>query len=202
MNSAGHGFGQGVVAGVVVAAGGLTGALLITSGVVSDAAIAWVGRNLGTSALAFGLVLAAWLRTLAQLRSALAEAAPPERVVHLDGLAEVWVGLFFGVGVIWTAIGMRAALLQAVGGDAAGASGAAMLARLVDGGILLSLSTTIVGGIGGYFMRVVRTLWLGPALRRFYQEESARELVAVHTTLLAIERQLEYLAEARECKPK
>jgi len=57
--------------------------------------------------------------------------------------------LFFGVGVVWTAIGMRSALLSALGGldqSAAAELGAfEILRRLVDGGILLALSTTIVG---------------------------------------------------------
>jgi hypothetical protein len=49
-------------------------------------------------------------------------------------------------------------------------------------------------------MRVVRALWLGPQLRHFYQVESSRETVAVHTTLLAIERRLEDLTEAKGCR--
>ena len=60
---------------------------------------------------------------------------------HLDGLAEVWVGLFFGVGVIWTAIGMRAALAdlerRACGeGQRAGA-------RAEDGTVLGALSLVL-----------------------------------------------------------
>ena len=38
----------------------------------------------------------------------------------------------------------------------------------VDGGILVALSTTIFGGIGGYLLRVAKTLSVGARLRRYY----------------------------------
>lgn len=197
---AGRGFTQGVVAGVAFAtvAALAAGALLAAPGHFTDGLVTWVGRNLGTAAVAFAAVLAAWVRTLARLHGALAAGGPAERVVHLDALAETWVGLFFGVGVIWTAIGMRSALLEAIGNGSPAGSGATMLARLVDGGILLSLTTTIVGGIGGYFMRVLRSLWLGPALRRFYQAEATRDVRAVRDALASIESRLATLAARRD----
>ena len=49
---------------------------------------------------------------------------------------------------------------------------------MVDGGILLALSTTIFGGIGGYLMRVIKTIIHGNELQRFYEahvrEDSAK----------------------------
>ncbi len=53
-------------------------------------------------------------------------------------------------------------------------SGSAMLQRLVEGGILLALSTTIVGGTGGYLMRTGKYLLCGEALSALYLHESAR----------------------------
>jgi len=99
---AGRGFIQGVAAGAAfaTAAGVLAGALLAAPGDLLDPLTGWVGRNLGVAAAAFLVVGLAWLRTLVQLRSALSSEGAAGRVVHLDGLAEVWVGLFFGVGVI------------------------------------------------------------------------------------------------------
>ena len=78
--------------------------------------------------------------------------------------------MFFGTGVIWTAIGMRSALIFALGDrDAALQQGAfAMLERMIDGGILLALSTTIFGGVGGYIMRVYKTVILGTQLQQHY----------------------------------
>lgn len=188
-------FGQGLLAGFATALAGLVLLVAVTGSAegLFVQALDWTGRNLGLAAAAFAAVAVAWLRGLLRLREALASGGPPETVMHFDLLTDVWVGLFFGVGVIWTAIGMREALLQAIGPGSGGADGAAMLARLVDGGILLSLSTTIVGGIGGYVMRVVRALWLGPRLRRFYRAETARDVAAVRASLSGIERRLDAL---------
>ncbi len=197
-------FGQGLVAGFGTSLTALALLLVLTGsqhGAVS-AAVEWTARNLGLAAAAFAAVAVAWCRSLFRLRDALADGGRADTVAHYDLLSEVWVGLFFGVGVIWTAIGMRAALLEAIGPDATGADGAAMLARLVDGGILLSLSTTIVGGIGGYLMRVVRTLWLGPRLRRFYLAESARDGAALRASVSAIERRLDTLIEGQRPAPR
>ena len=40
-----------------------------------------------------------------------------------------------------------------------------MLERMIDGGILLALSTTIFGGVGGYMMRVYKAVTLGARLQ-------------------------------------
>jgi hypothetical protein len=100
-------------------------------------------------------------------------------------LTDVWTSLFFGIGVIWTAIGMRSALLYALG-DPAGAAEAgafAILTRLVDGGILTALTTTIVGGIGGYLMRVIKSSYLGTKLSRYYEQQEQRHAARVEHLL-------------------
>lgn len=197
MNPGGRSFLQGLVAGAAIAtgAGVLAGALLSTPPGLTAGFAAWVERNLGMAAGAFALVLLAWLVTMLRLRASLSAGGPAERISHLDGLADVWVALFFGVGVIWTAVGMRAALLHAIGPDAEGVGGPGMLARLVDGGILLALSSTIVGGIGGYLMRIARALWLGPALRRFYRAEAGRDLAGIRTLMTDIHARLGHSEE-------
>lgn len=132
----------------------------------------WVFTNLRYSTVPFLLLLAAFCLTLFRLREALGKATVLEQVLHLEHWLDLLIGLFFGVGVIWTAIGMRAALTTALGGlnaQAAEALGAfELLQRLIDGGILLALSTTIVGGIGGYVMKIMKSCVVGAALRRFY----------------------------------
>ena len=191
-------FGQGLAAGFGASLAGLALLVVFTgdNGPVVEAAVEWTARNLGLAAAAFAAVAVAWLRSLLRLRDALEQGGAADAVAHYDLLTDVWVALFFGVGVIWTAIGMRAALLEAIGPGSAGGDGAAMLARLVDGGILLSLSTTIVGGIGGYLMRVIRALWLGPGLRRFYVAESRRDMGALRASLSAIELRLDKVIRA------
>lgn len=160
----------------------------------------WVWRNLGFSVPVFALVLVLYVSTLDRLRRALAGSAPLEDVAQADHLSDVWTSLFFGVGVIWTAIGMRGALVQALAGTDVGtvSGGVAVLERMVEGGILLALSTTIFGGVGGYLMRVWKTLMVGADLKRFYERESRRDVAAVRVSLSSIERQLHQLLSDRE----
>ena len=112
----------------------------------------WAYMNLGSSIPVFAVLLLVFFFTLGRLRSLLDNDGPLDRVVQMDHLTDIWTTLFFGTGVIWTAIGMRSALIFALGDtDASVQQGAsAILKRMVEGGILLALSTTIFGGIGGY----------------------------------------------------
>ena len=130
----------------------------------------WAWHNLGLSLPVFGLVLILFVRSLGRLAEAVERDDAVDEVAQLEHLTDTWTSLFFGVGVIWTAIGLRQALIFALGNpEASMAAGAfEMLRRLVDGGILVALSTTIFGGIGGYLMRVVKTLSVGGQLRRYY----------------------------------
>ena len=155
---------------------------------------ATVNANLRGSLAPFCLILLCYCLQLKKVRGLLAASEPQlESVVRHEQLLDLCASLFFGVGVIWTAIGMRDALLHALG-DPAGttAQGAlAVLQRLVDGGILLALSTTIVGGIGGYLMRSVKSLTLGRGLSALYIRASQQVAVEGLTTLRRIEQRLE-----------
>ncbi len=137
---------------------------------------AWLEANLGLSLLPFGLTLAAFALTLGRLRRGLAApAADPRRIAQADHLSDLLIGLFFGIGVLWTAIGMRSALIQGLGGGAreiAAGGPAGLLERLVQGGLLTALTTTVVGGAGGYAMRLVKAIQVGPALRHYYQSQA------------------------------
>lgn len=143
-------------------------------------------RNLQGSIPLFLLVLLAWFGQVSGLHSALQSQQPElESVVRREQLLDLCASLFFGIGVIWTAIGMRGALLFALGspGEAVADGAMAVLERLVEGGILLALSTTIVGGVGGYLMRALKHLLFGHQLARVYmhasQEPVARQLAAL-----------------------
>ena len=145
----------------------------------------WTRRNLGLSVLPFAVTLALYVHSLRALARRLADGSPQNEIGQLEHLTDVWTSLFFGIGVIWTAIGMRSALLYALGDPAVAAdSGAfAVLTRLVDGGILTALTTTIVGGIGGYLMRVVKSSYLGTRLSRYYEEQEQRHAARVEHLL-------------------
>ena len=180
---------------VVLYAGSMLGFLQVT--LVSLPSLVdlwyWTYENLRTSLVPFLLVLLWFGVGLVRLRGLLAEpGCTYEEVYRLDKRLDLLVGLFFGIGVIWTAIGMRSALVGALAGldaESAARLGAfGVLQAMVDEGILLALSTTIVGGIGGYLLRLVKMFSAGSRLDRFYARlnSSAADLVLLR--LQAIEQ--------------
>ncbi len=150
----------------------------------------WVYRNFGWSLLPFAITLALYLTSLRQLDRRLTQNRPQNEISQIEHLSDVWISLFFGIGVIWTAIGMRGALLHALGepGVAAQAGAFMVLQRLVDGGILTALSTTILGGVGGYLMRVTKGLYLGARLNRYYEERDQGQSARVEHLLRGIQQ--------------
>jgi len=152
----------------------------------------WAYTNLGSSIPVFAVVLIAYFLSLSRLRSYLKNERPINQIVQLDHLTDIWTTLFFGTGVIWTAIGMRSALIFALGNsDTAIQLGAfAMLERMVDGGILLALSTTIFGGIGGYLMRIYKTMTLGTLLQQQYDQAARVDTSSMRESLQRIEQHL------------
>jgi len=156
----------------------------------------WTRRNLGLSVLPFAITLGLYIHTLRALAGRLDDGSPQDVIGHLEHLTDVWISLFFGIGVIWTAIGMRNALLYALGDPTAAAQSGAftILSRLVDGGILTALTTTIVGGVGGYLMRVIKSSWLGTRLSRHYDQQDQRHAAQVEHLLHEIRESIAGLA--------
>ena len=199
----GQSFVEGLTAGVfgsIVGAGAIL-YILSRNNLVSFAAdripdprdwLLWTYTNLGLSIPVFAILLLAFFFSLRRLRSYLEEDRPIDQVVQLDHLTDIWTTLFFGTGVIWTAIGMRSALLFALGDpDETIQQGAfAVLERMIDGGILLALSTTIFGGIGGYLMRVFKSISLGAALQQHYDRAARVDTSIMRESLQRIEQHL------------
>ncbi len=156
------------------------------------ARIAWAYMNIVLSIPVFAILLIAFFATVARLRKYLDENRAVNQIVQLDHLSDIWTTLFFGTGVIWTAIGMRSALIFALGDrEAALSQGAfAMLERMINGGILLALSTTIFGGIGGYLMRVYKTVSLGSDLQQRYDLAARADTSKMRESLQRIEENL------------
>ena len=154
--------------------------------------LSWAYTNLGSSIPVFAVLLIAFFVSLGRLRRYLDQDRPVNEIVQLDHLTDIWTTLFFGAGVIWTAIGMRSALIYALGDrDMAMSQGAfAMLERMIDGGILLALSTTIFGGVGGYLMRVYKTMALGAELQRRYDLAARADTSEMRQSLQRIEQHL------------
>ena len=200
MTARAWGFGWGAGIGVVLA---LIALLLVERPELSEASSraslgAWIAVNLGHSVWLFGVVLTLYLMNLFRLRRILEDSPALNDVAELDQLLDVWINLFVGIGVIWTAVGMRSALQSALGdpGEALVDSAGSVLQKLVDGGILLALTTTIIGGMGGYLMRLGKTLMTGASLHQFYDQHHREDL----RTLLATTRNIEARLEALQVR--
>ena len=153
------------------------------------AMLAWLNGNFGSSLFVFAALLLGFFHQLSALVEALG-GGEDTHIALLEQRLELLITLFFGTGVIYTAIGMRGALLFALGGENSLADSAAdeVLSNLVNGVILVALSTTILGGIGGYVMRVIRVWATGPALiqHRQHQQQAFVQSLAkeLNTALL------------------
>ena len=158
----------------------------------------WLSVNLGTSVWLFALVLAFYTTNLARLQTLIEDKNDFKQVVKLDQVSEVWIHLFVGIGVVWTAVGMRSALSTTLDvPQSAIVDAGQVLSRLVDGGILLALTTTIVGAIGGYLMRLAKTFWLGAELTEYYHQHERQEILVALEKLARIESLVTTLVNER-----
>jgi hypothetical protein len=163
----------------------------------------WTYDNLRLSVIPFSLTLLCFSGSLLKLNRYLKDpAASAEKVAQTEQLVDIWINLFFGIGVIWTAIGMRGALLEGIGDlnsqTAARLGAFSILQRLVDGGILLALSTTIFGAIGGYLLRLIKSLAVGARIRAFYNRLAEQQAESVNHVLQSIDNRLEELVTTRK----
>ncbi len=165
--------------------------------------LAWAYENLRLSVVPFFLTLIFYTGAMWRLKHYLRDqGASVEKIAQADHLVDIWINLFFGIGVIWTAIGMRGALLEGLGNlnahSAAKLGAFSILQRLVDGGILLALSTTIVGAIGGYLLRLIKSLAVGTQVRIYYSRVAKQQADAVNVVLESIDEQLNQLVSCAE----
>ena len=165
--------------------------------------LAWAYENLRLSVVPFFLTLIFYTGALRRLKHYLRDqGASVEKIAQADHLVDIWINLFFGIGVIWTAIGMRGALLEGLGNlnahSAAKLGAFSILQRLIDGGILLALSTTIVGAVGGYLLRLIKSLAVGTQVRIYYSRVAKQQADAVNVVLESIDEQLNQLVSCAE----
>lgn len=197
LQSTSWGFGWGFATGTTL----VLVALLSTPAGPADQAVghgltAWMSTNLGHSVWFFAVVCVLFIVKLLKLKSLLAQPRIPieqsQEVAALEQMLDVWTQVFIGIGVIWTAVGMRSALQYALGepGTMVTEDASSVLRKLVDGGILLALSTTIVGAVGGYVMRLIKTMVLGAALQSFYETLERQDISALLQATQRIEHHL------------
>lgn len=122
-----------------------------------------------------------------------------EKIRFYNGGMEIFITLFFAIGVLFTAWGLQNALVSALGGvskEEAGRLGAwGILKSLVDNGILIALWTTIIGGAGGYMMRLGKYIFLGKALNRFSVSSQQQEKRSFLDTLNSIKGYVEKIEQ-------
>jgi len=159
----------------------------------------WAFENLRLSIIPFTLIMIFYFRVLYQLKASLSDPnVGPERIAQLENWVNISISLFFGVGVIWTAIGMRSALLVGLSdldaNMAAQIGSFEILNRLIKGGILLALSTTIFGAVGGYFMRINKILVVGAKLQQYFSQRTRSQIRFYEQRLESIESYLAQIA--------
>jgi len=136
----------------------------------------WVSINLGLSAPVFLILAALGWSYVYRLKDTLKGGhAALARIAHLEQRIDLVVALLFGVGVLYTAVGLRAALVQAIDTPSE-QSASAMLTALVNGGILSAMTSTIVGGVLGYGLRMVKLFRVGHALDIYYAEQELQAI--------------------------
>jgi hypothetical protein len=168
--------------------------------------LSWTYENLRLSVIPFSLTFIFYCGTLIRLMQYLrSQEIAAEKVAQIDHLVDIWINLFFGIGVIWTAIGMRGALLEGLGDlnaqSAAKLGAFSILQRLVDGGILLALSTTIFGAVGGYLLRLVKSLAVGAQVKAFYSRLAEQQTDCVNSALQSIDNRLSQLVSGAAAPP-
>jgi len=158
-------------------------------------ALGWTYENLRMSVIPFSLIFICFVGSLLRLKRYLQDPdVSADKVAQTEHLVDIWINLFFGIGVIWTAIGMRGALLEGLGDlnsqSAARLGAFSILQRLVDGGILLALSTTIFGAVGGYALRLIKSLTVGTRIKAYYNRLAQQQDEAVQQVLQSIDDRL------------
>lgn len=137
--------------------------------------------HLRMSVIPFGCLLVLYFLMIGRIRGKLRqEETKLSELTYLDRLLNSTISAFFGVGVIWTAIGMESALMHSLEGlkgdpgTETALSAWSILDRLVNGGLILALSTTVFGGICGYLLRLLKIVIIGKRWDRFVLGEGCR----------------------------
>jgi len=132
--------------------------------------IAWFQKyleHLGTSVYLFSANFSLSIIAFVRLQLAF-ETNNDMGIKYWNLLLNNVISLFFGIGVIYTAVGMQRAFQVALGNvDQATVMSMGpwgVLQNLVEGGLLMALYTTIVGGGLGYTIRLIKFLIFGKRL--------------------------------------
>jgi len=163
---------------IFILAGIFTGFLTVTASApwLADPA-GFAYRHLRLSIVPFGILFIFYTTLVFRLKGLLNDSGTPVSTLsYYNRLINATIMTFFGVGVIWTAIGMETALMHAldgVNGNSQSLTAWEVLERLVNGGLLLALSTTVFGGACGYILKLLKIVLLGSAWDRAILERES-----------------------------
>jgi len=161
-------------------------------------AAGWLALNLGYSAPLFCIDLVFVTHSMASLLEELGkDECSSSRTFHLEHRVDIGISLLFGIGVLFTAIGIRDALTAAIYVEAAAKNGGDVLALLVNGGILSAMTTTVVGGALGYSLRVIKVLAMGEKLEQLHTRLMGEGTQKQEAILQCISNQLRAPADQR-----
>ena len=139
----------------------------------------FIYRHLRLSLVPFGFLFFLYIYLIWRIRRYLRQDETKlSELTYYDRLLNITITTFFGVGVIWTAVGMETALISALGSlkdglnESTALNAWGLLERLVNGGLLLALSTTVFGGVCGYLLRLLKTILLGKEWDQFILNEN------------------------------
>jgi hypothetical protein len=183
-----------LVAGLVVALSAYLLVALSQTGLIAFTGGGWLVRSfnllrdyLGYSILFF---VPTFRSSLQGGPGSTTDTSGMESVRYYSVGMDVFITLFFAIGVLFTAWGLQNALVSALGGvskmEASRLGAWGILRRLVDNGILIALWTTIVAGAGGYLMRLAKYLFLGSELNRVALSSRKEERTELVTLLESI----------------
>jgi hypothetical protein len=142
---------------------------------------AFAFRHLRMSIVPFGLLFLLYIYLIGKIRFHMRQdSSRASDLTYYDRLLNATISTFFGVGVIWTAVGMESALMHALDGIEDGRNSLSLSAwgildRLVNGGLLLALSTTVFGGACGYLLRLLKIILLGKDWDRTILQEMGED---------------------------
>lgn len=179
--------------------GGLTGGglIFVLFSEHGSMIIDWLANNFGASIIAFFLVSVAFFWFLAKLSEELKNKVSASQIAQTEAFIDFSISAVLGIGVIWTAIGMRSALMFGLSHaeDAMSLGPFALLERLVEGGILTALTTTIVGGVLNYLFRFIKHFVVGHALEVHHMEEIIKSDQDIRDDLSHIRAYLKILVD-------
>jgi hypothetical protein len=162
-----------------------------------------IRQYLGTSVIFFVLDIILFCLMLTLLRSSLnnadSEQTAVSNIIHYNNGVDICIGLFFGIGVLYTSWGISHALTETLGKlsaqDAERLGAWQILSRLTHNGLLVALWTTIIGGVGGYCMRVIRFFVVGRGLARLSAEREQTENAMLFSCLHGIRQDVQALQQ-------